>query len=84
MVAYLVSSIFLNPSPMVAKLVYGLAFLLTFAQVALGFRILSSPDTMLELAHQGVAIVILVLLALGGMLSARSRRMSKPAASAPA
>jgi hypothetical protein len=84
LVAFLVSSIFLNPSSMVAKLVYGLAFLLTFAQVALGFRILSSPDSMLEMAHQGIAIVILVLLGLGGMLSARGRRMAaRQSAAAP-
>lgn len=84
LVAYLVASIFLNPSPMIAKLVFGLAFLLTFAQVALGFRILSTPDNMLEMAHQGIAIVILVLLALGGMLSARSRRKAMQSPSAPA
>ncbi len=82
LVAFLVSSIFLNPSSTIAKLVYGLAFLLTFAQAALGFRILSSPDSTLEMAHQGTAIVILVLLALGGMLSARSRRMSAKQVSA--
>ncbi len=82
LVAFLVSSIFLNPSSTIVKLVYGLAFLLTFAQVALGFRILSSPDNMLEMAHQGIAIVILVLLGLGGMLSARSRRASMTRTSA--
>lgn len=77
LVAFLVSTIFINPSTMIAKLVYGLAFALTFAQVALGFRILTTPDPMLVMAHQGIAIVVLVLLALGGMLSARSRRMAK-------
>jgi len=76
LVAFLVASIFFMPSSLIAKLVYALAFALTFAQVALGFRILSYPDAMLEMAHQGVAIVILVLLALGGMLAARSRRKS--------
>jgi hypothetical protein len=74
LVAFLASVIFLSPSSMIARLVFGLAFILTFAQVALGFRLISSPDSMLEMAHQGIAIVILVLLALGGMLSARSRR----------
>jgi len=83
LVAFLVASIFLSPSSMVARLVYAAAFLLTFAQVALGFRILSAPDDMLTMAHQGLAIVILVLLGLGGMLSARGRRkmmaQAKPA-----
>jgi hypothetical protein len=83
LVAFLVSSIFLMPSSMVARLVYALAFALTFAQVALGFRILATPDDMLAMAHQGLAIVILVLLALGGMLAARSRRKSKTASAAP-
>jgi hypothetical protein len=59
---------------MVVRLVYSLAFLLTFAQVALGFRILAVPDNMLVMAHQGLAVVILVALALGGALSARGRR----------
>lgn len=76
LVAFLVSSIFFMPSSIIVKLVYVLAFALTFAQVALGFRILAVPDQMLAMAHQGIAIVILVLLALGGMLSARSRRKS--------
>ena len=76
LVAFLVSSIFLTPSSMIARLVWALAFLLTFAQVALGFKILGSPDAMLTMAHQGIAVVILVLLAVGGMLSARSRRKS--------
>jgi hypothetical protein len=76
LLAFLVSSIFLMPSSMIVRLVYALAFLLTFAQVALGFRILAVPDNMLEMAHQGLALVILVALALGGMLSARGRRKS--------
>ncbi len=76
LVAFLVSSIFFMPSSMIAKLVYALAFALTFAQVALGFRVLAYPDAMLEMAHQGLAVVILVLLALGGMMAARSRRKS--------
>ena len=82
LVAFLVSSIFLVPSSMIARLVYVLAFALTFAQVALGFRILAIPDDMLAMAHQGLAIVILVLLALGGMLAARSRRKSTTASAA--
>ncbi len=85
LVAFLVSSIFLNPSSLLPRLVYGLAFVLTLAQVALGFRELSSPDQMLLMTHEGIAVVILVLLALGGMLAARSRRMSMmPKAVAPA
>jgi hypothetical protein len=76
LLAFLVSSIFLMPSAMIVRLVYAVAFLLTFAQVALGFRILAVPDNMLEMAHQGLAIVILIALALGGMLSARGRRKS--------
>lgn len=76
LVAFLVSSILLMPSSMIARLVYALAFVLTFAQVALGFKILASPDNMLAMAHQGIAVVILVLLGIGGMLAARSRRKS--------
>jgi hypothetical protein len=76
LVAFLVSSIFLMPSSLIARLVYSLAFVLTLAQVALGFRVLSSPDEMLIMAHEGLALVILVLLALGGMLVARGRRIS--------
>jgi hypothetical protein len=83
LVAFLVSSIFFAPSSMIVRLVYALAFLLTFAQVALGFRVLAYPSTMLEMAHQGIAVVILVLLGVGGMLAARSRRMSM-ATTAPA
>jgi len=85
LVAFLVSGIFFAPSSMIVRLVYVLALVLTLAQVALGFRILAVPDPMLAMAHQGIAIVILVLLALGGMLAARGRRKSKAmAAEAPA
>lgn len=83
LVAFLVSSIFFAPTSMIVKLVYALAFVLTFAQVALGFRLLSSPDSMLLMAHQGLAVVILILLAVGGMLAARSRRRSKMQTAAP-
>jgi hypothetical protein len=82
LVAFLVSGIFFTPSSMMVRLVYVLASLLTFAQVALGFRILAVPDQMLAMAHQGIAIVILVLLAVGGMLAARGRRKSKAMAAA--
>lgn len=82
LVAFLVSTVFLNPSSLLPRLVYALAFVLTLAQVALGFRELSSPDQMLLMAHEGIALVILVLLGLGGMLSARSRRMSMTATAA--
>jgi hypothetical protein len=85
LVAFLVSSIFLNQSAMLPTLVYGLAFVLTLAQVALGFRELSAPDQMLLMAHEGLALVILVLLGVGGMLTARGRRKSMTAAvAAPA
>lgn len=84
LVAFLVSSIFFMPSSIIAKLVYVLAFLLTFAQVALGFRLLAIPDPMLAMAHQGIAIVILVLLAVGGMIAARSRRRSAQNPATPA
>jgi hypothetical protein len=85
LLAFLVSSIFLIQSSMMVRLVYAAAFVLTFAQVALGFRILAVPDNMLEMAHQGLALVILVALALGGMLSARGRRKSAmQAVAAPA
>jgi hypothetical protein len=82
LVAFLVSSIFFMPSPMIVRLVYVLAFALTFAQVALGFKILAVPDQMLAMAHQGIAVVILALLAVGGMLAARGRRKSKAMAAA--
>jgi hypothetical protein len=82
LVAFLVSSIFFAPSSMIVRLVYALAFVLTFAQVALGFRILAVPDNMLVMAHQGLAVVILVALALGGMLAARGRRKSMTKATA--
>ncbi len=82
LLAFLVSSIFLTPSSMIARLVYAVAFLLTFAQVALGFRILAVPDNSLVMAHQGLAFVILVALGVGGMLSARSRRKSMMTAAA--
>ena len=84
LVAFLVSSIFLMPSSMIVRLVYALAFILTFAQVALGFKILASPDNMLAMAHQGLAVVILVLLGVGGMLAARSRRKTMATTAAPA
>jgi len=85
LVAFLVSTIFLNPSSTIPRLVYSLAFVLTLAQVALGFRELSAPDQMLLMAHEGLALLILVLLGLGGMLTARGRRKSMTAtAVAPA
>jgi hypothetical protein len=84
LVAFLVSSIFFSPSSMVVRLVYVLAFALTFAQVALGFRILAVPDQMLAMTHQGIAVVILVLLAVGGMFAARGRRKSTAKAAATA
>jgi hypothetical protein len=85
LVAFLVSGIFFMPSSMIVRLVYVLAFALTFAQAALGFRILAVPDDMLLMTHQGLAVVILVLLGVGGMLTARGRRKSiTQAASAPA
>ena len=74
LLAYLVSSIFLVPSSFISRGVFTLAFVLTLAQVALGFRDLSEPSTMLLMAHEGLALAILILLALGGMLSARGRR----------
>lgn len=76
LVAFLVSSIFLMPSSMLVRIVFALAFVLTFAQVALGFKILATPDNMLTMTHQGLGIVVLVLLAVGGMLTARARRKS--------
>jgi hypothetical protein len=84
-VAFLVSSIFFMPSSMIVRLLYVLAFALTFAQVALGFRILALPDNMLLMAHERLAVVILVILAVGGMLTARGRRKSMmKTAAAPA
>lgn len=77
LLAFLASSIFLAPTSLLPKLVYGLALVLTLAQVALGFRLLASPDTMLEMAHEGLALLILILLGVGGMMAARARRMAK-------
>jgi hypothetical protein len=74
LLAYLVSSIFLVPSSFISRGVFALAFVLTLAQVALGFRELSEPSTMLLMAHEGLAFLILILLALGGVLSGRARR----------
>lgn len=75
LVAFLASSIFLNPASTASRLVYALAFVLTLAQVALGFRELASPDQMLLMTHEGIAFAILIL-GLGGMLTARGRRKS--------
>jgi hypothetical protein len=83
LVAYLVSSIFFVPSSFIARGIAALAFVLTLAQVVLGFRILSEPDPSLLMAHQGIAFVILILLAIGGMLGARQRRSMMAASVTP-
>ena len=70
LVAFLASSIFLNPAPTVSRLVYALAFVLTLAQVALGFRELSSPDQMLLMTHEGIAFAILILWGSAGVFTA--------------
>jgi hypothetical protein len=84
LVAFLVSSIFFTQSSLLARVLFSAAFLLTFAQVALGFRILFASDQNLVMAHQGIAIVLLILLALGGMVSARARRKGAVVATKPA
>lgn len=76
LVAFLAVSIFRRPGSMTVRLVYTLALVLTFAQVGLGLELLGSAGSGVLMAHQGIAILILVLMAAGGMLSARSRRMA--------
>ncbi len=80
LVAFLASNIFFTPSSVLTRLLYLLAFVLTLAQVSLGFRLLSASDQSLAMAHQGIAIVILVVLGLSGMLAARERRRAVTAA----
>jgi hypothetical protein len=82
LVAFLTSSIFFMPSSFIARGVLALALLLTFAQVSLGFMLLFNPQQMLIMTHQGIAVVILVLLLLGGILASRARKAM--AASTPA
>jgi len=72
---YLVANIFRSSTLMTTKLVYVAALVLTLAQVLLGFVLLASPSAGLLMAHQGLAVLILVLMAVGGMVAARSRRM---------
>jgi hypothetical protein len=74
LLAFLVSSIYRTPGATAPRLVYVLALVLTLAQVALGFSLLASPSEGVLMAHQGIAILILILLAVGGVLAARSRR----------
>ncbi len=77
LVAYLTLSIFRSASLGTARLVYGLTLLLTLAQVALGYGlILGGGAQGILMAHEGVAVLILILMAAGGMVSARARRMA--------
>ena len=74
LVAFLAVNIFRTPSLMTVRFVYVLALVFTLAQVALGFLLLGSPGAGVLMAHQGIALLILVLMAAAGALSARSRR----------
>ena len=76
LVAYLAVSIIRAPSLSTAKVVYLLALVLTIAQVALGYALLENAGQGVLMAHQGIAVLILVLMAVGGMASARGRRMA--------
>jgi hypothetical protein len=75
LVAYLVIGVVRAVGSTTIRLVYVLALVLTLAQVALGFALLeaSATDGVL-MAHQGIALLILIFMAAGGALSARSRR----------
>lgn len=80
LVAYLALSIFRSSSLMTARLVYTLALLLTLSQVALGYDLLLGGGGQgIEMAHMGIAFLILILMAAGGMASARGRRMAAQA-----
>lgn len=83
LVAFLVVSISRTPSSATARLVYVVALVLTFVQVILGYTLLGSAGQGTLMAHQGIAILLLILLAAGGMVSARSRRMLIAQAGAP-
>jgi hypothetical protein len=77
LVAYLAMSIMRTAGSPTVRLVYVLALVLTLAQVAIGFALLdTSAGSGALMAHQGIALLILILLAAAGVLSARSRRMS--------
>lgn len=75
LVAFLAVNVFRTPSMMTIRLVYALALIFTLAQVGLGYALLGSASSGVLMAHQGIAVLILVLMAAAGMLSARSRRM---------
>lgn len=84
LLAYLLSGIFRAGSSGAAKGIYSLALVLTLAQVALGFTLLeTSASQGILMAHQGIAFLILILMAVGGMVAARSRRMMAQTAGAP-
>jgi heme A synthase len=84
LLAYLVSGIFRAGSSGAVKGIYSLALILTLAQVALGFSLLATGgSTSILMAHQGIAFLILILLAVGGMVSARSRRTMSSTTGAP-
>lgn len=84
LLAYLVSGIFRAGSSSAAKGIYSLALILTLAQVALGFSLLATAASEgILMAHQGIAFLILILMAVGGMVSARSRKSMTQTAGAP-
>jgi len=84
LLAYLLSGIFRAGSSGAAKGIYSLALVLTLAQVALGFTLLETAASQgILMAHQGIAFLILILMAVGGVASARSRRAMSATAGAP-
>jgi hypothetical protein len=84
LLAYLVSGIFRTTNSGAARGIYSLALVLTLAQVALGFSLLATGASEgILMAHQGIAFLILILMAVGGMVSARSRRSMAQTAGAP-
>ena len=84
LLAYLLSGIFRAGSSGTAKGIYSLALVLTLAQVVLGFTLLDTAASQgILMAHQGIAFLILVLMAVGGVVSARGRRAMSATAGAP-
>lgn len=81
LVAYLAVSVFRSATLTTARLVYALALILTLSQVALGYDLLlGGGGKGIEMAHMGIAFLILILLGAGGMVSMRGRRMAAQAA----
>ena len=83
LVAFLLGRAYYSSSNAV-KLLYILAFVLVLAQLALGFRILTVSDDQLAMSHEGIAVVILVLLAVTTVVDARQKRAMTAPTGTPA